>query len=167
MDNKLLKFKEVVDEEIQAYESMGDLYEMKQSILVQGKSDVLWDVDAQIIERANIIRALTLKRKDIARYLGNENLTMSEAIEKAKESNDGLVDSLQSQQVKLKILTKSLTLQENTNMTLIKHGLKMVGKTIDILVEAVMPQAKAGSYDNQGKNIEVDKSLISSVFEEA
>ena len=167
MDNKLLKFKEVVDEEIQAYESMGDLYEIKQSILVQGKSDVLWDVDAQIIERANIIRALTLKRKDIARYLGNENLTMSEAIEKAKESNDGLVDSLQSQQVKLKILTKSLTLQENTNMTLIKHGLKMVGKTIDILVEAVMPQAKAGSYDNQGKNIEVDKSLISSVFEEA
>jgi len=167
MDNKLLKFKEVVDEEIQAYESMGDLYEMKQSILVQGKSDVLWDVDAQIIERANIIRALTLKRKDIARYLGNENLTMSEAIEKAKESNNGLVDSLQSQQVKLKILTKSLTLQENTNMTLIKHGLKMVGKTIDILVEAVMPQAKAGSYDNQGKNIEVDKSLISSVFEEA
>ena len=167
MDNKLLKFKEVVDEEIQAYESMGDLYEMKQSILVQGKSDVLWDVDAQIIERANVIRALTLKRKDIARYLGNENLTMSEAIEKAKESNDGLVDSLQSQQVKLKILTKSLTLQENTNMTLIKHGLKMVGKTIDILVEAVMPQAKAGSYDNQGKNIEVDKSLISSVFEEA
>ena len=167
MDNKLLKFKEIVDEEIQAYESMGDLYEIKQSILVQGKSDVLWDVDAQIIERANIIRALTLKRKDIARYLGNENLTMSEAIEKAKESNDGLVDSLQSQQIKLQILTKSLSLQENTNMTLIKHGLKMVGKTIDILVEAVMPQAKAGSYDNQGKNIEVDKSLISSVFEEA
>lgn len=167
MDNTLLKFKEIIDEEIQAYESMGELYDIKQSLLVQGKSDALWDVDAQIIERANGIRALNKKRKEIAKYLGDENLTMSEAIEKAKESNDLLVDSLQSQQTKLRILTKSLTLKEDTNMTLIKHGLKMVGKTIDIIVEAVMPQAQVGQYNSQGKNIETDKSLISSVVEEA
>jgi len=167
MDNTLLKFKEIIDEEIQAYESMGELYDKKQSILVQGKSDALWDVDAQIIERANMIREINKKRKEIAKYLGDENLTMSEAIEKAKESNDLLVGSLQSQQTKLRIITKSLTLQENTNMTLIKHGLKMVGKTIDIIVEAVMPQAQVGQYNSQGKNIETDKSLISSVVEEA
>ena len=168
MDNRpLLEFKEIIDEEIQAYESMGQLYDIKQSILVQGKSDALWDIDAKIVERANKIRALNKKRKEIARYLGNENLTMSEAIEKAKESNDLLVDSLQSQQTKLRIITKSLTLQENTNMTLIKHGLRMVGKTIDIIVEAVMPQAQVGQYNSHGKSIETDKSLISSVVEEA
>ena len=165
--NTLLKFKEVIDEEIEAYESLGDLYEIKQSLLVQGKSDALWDLDAQIIERANGIRALTRKRKEIAKYLGNEELTMSEAIEKAKESNNALVESFQSQKTKLRILTKSLTLQENTNMTLIKHGLKMVGKTIDIIVEAVMPQAQAGQYNSQGRNVGTDKSLISSVVEEA
>jgi len=167
MDNTLLEFKEIIDEEIQAYESMGELYNIKQSLLVQGKSDALWDIDAQIVERANGIRALNRKRKEIARYLGNENLTMSEAIEKAKESNERLVDSLQSQQTKLRIITKSLTLQENTNMTLIKHGLRMVGKTIDIIIEAVMPQAQAGQYNSHGQSIETDKSLISSVVEEA
>lgn len=167
MDDTILKFKEVIDEEIQAYELMGELYNIKQSLLVQGKSDALWDIDAQIIDRANKIREINKKRKEVAKYLGDENLTISEVIEKAKESGDSLSDTLQSQKTKLRILAKSLTLQEDTNMTLIKHGLKMVGKTIDIIVEAIMPQAQVGQYDKQGHNIETDKSLISSVIEEA
>jgi len=167
MDNTLLKFKEVIDEEIQAYESMGELYNIKQSLLVQGKSDALWDIDARILQRADIIKALSRKRKEVAGYLGNENLTISEAIEKAKAAGDELSETLQSQKTKLRILARSLTLQEDTNMTLVKHGLKMVGKTIDIIVEAIMPQSQTGQYDNHGKNIGTDKSLISSVVEEA
>ena len=139
MDNTLLKFKEVIDEEIQAYESMGELYNIKQSLLVQGKSDALWDIDAKITQSADEIKALSKKRKEVAGYLGNENLTISEAIERAKESGDALTETLQTQKTKLRILARSLTLQEDTNMTLIKHGLKMVGKTIDIIVEAIMP----------------------------
>lgn len=167
MDDMLVKFKDVVDEEILAYESLGDLYTVKQSILVQGKSDALWDIDAQILSKADNIRELNQKRKEIAGYLGNEDLTMSEIIEKAKQANDVLANKLQAQQTKLKILAKSLTLQEDTTQNLIQHGLTMVGKTLDIIVSALLPQVQGGQYNRSGKNIDGDKSLISSVVEEA
>lgn len=167
MDDMLIKFKDVVDEEIQAYESLGELYKIKQSILIQGKSDALWDIDAQIVSKADNIKELNKKRKEIAKYLGDENITMSEIIEKAKEANNALVDKLESQKTKLNLLAKSLTLQEDTNMTLIKHGLTMVGKTLDIIVGAILPQVQAGQYNNHGQSIKTDKSFISSVVEEA
>lgn len=167
MDDILIKFKEVVDEEIQAYESLGELYEIKQSLLVQGKSDALWDVDAQIIARANNIRELGKKRKEVAKYyLGNEDITMSEIIEKAKDANDPLAEKLESQKIKINILAKSLALQEKTNITLVQHGLTMVGKTLDIIVGALLPQVQRGQYDQSGKKVKSDKSLISSISEE-
>lgn len=167
MDDMLIKFKEAVDEEIQAYESLGELYMIKQSILVQGKSDALWDIDAQIVSKVDDIKELNKKRKEVAKYLGDENITMSEIIEKAKEANNTLAGKLESQKTKLNLLAKSLSLQEDTNMTLIKHGLTMVGKTIDIIVGAILPQGQEGQYNNHGKSIKIDKSLISSVVEEA
>lgn len=165
MDDMLVKFKEVIDEEIQAYESLGELYNVKQSILVQGKSDALWDIDAKILLKADKIKEINQKRKEIAKFLGNENLTMSDIIEKAKQANIVLADKLQTQKTKLQILAKSLTLQEDTNMTLVKHGLTMVGKTLDIIVSAIMPHVQGGQYNRSGKSIERDKSLISSVVE--
>lgn len=167
MDDMLIKFKEVVDEEIQAYESLGELYNVKQSILVQGKSDVLWDIDAKIISKTDDIKEINQKRKEIARYLGSEDLTISDVIEKAKKADDILANKLQNQKTKLQILAKSLILQEDTNMTLIKHGLTMVGKTLDIIVGALMPQVQSGQYNSSGKSIDGDKSLISSIIEVA
>jgi len=166
MDDILIKFKEVVDEEIHAYESLGELYEIKQSILVQGKSDALWDIDDQITQRADNIREINKKRKEVAKYLGNEDFTISEIIEKAKEANDSIADNLEAQKIKLRILAKSLSLQEKTNMTLVKHGLVMVGKTLDIIVGALLPQIQTGQYDKQGQSVKSDNSSISSINEE-
>lgn len=166
MNETLVEFKEVIDEEIKAYESLSELYQIKQTILVQRKSDALWDIDAQIVAKADDIKTLNQKRKNVAKYLGNENMTMTEVIEKAKSSNDSIAETLQTQKTKLKILAKSLTLQEKTNMTLIKHGLTMVSKTLNIIVGAFLPQS-AGQYDKKGQNIGTDKSLLSSVVKEA
>lgn len=166
MDDMLIKFEEVVDEEIQAYESLGELYKIKQSLLVQGKSDALWDLDAQILKKAAAIKEITKKRKEVAIYFGNENITLSEIIEKAKEANSKHADKLENQKTKLRILAKSISLQENTNMTLIKHGLTMVGKTIDIIMGALLPEVQSGHYDKQGNSVKSDKSQISSISEE-
>jgi len=166
MDDMLIKFKEVVDEEIQAYESLGELYEIKQSILIQGKSDSLWDIDEKILKRADEIRKLNTKRKEVAKYLGNEDFTISEIIEKAKAANDSIAGNLEAQKSKLNILANSLCLQEKTNITLVKHGLIMVGKTLDIIVGALLPQVQNGQYDKQGQSVKSDKSFLSSINEE-
>lgn len=166
MNDAFLKFNGIIDEEIEAYEALGDLYEIKQSILIQGKSDALWDIDAQIIDKAKDIKELNQKRREIATYIGDENFTLSQVIEKAKESNDLIAKNLETKKSKLQLLAKSLSLQEKTNMTLVKHGLTMVGKTLDIIVGVLAPQTK-GHYDKHGQNINTDKSFISSVVEEA
>lgn len=165
MNDAFLEFNGIIDEEIRAYEALGELYKVKQSILVQGKSDALWDVDAQIIDQANNIKEIGKKRKEVAKYLGNEDLTMSEIINKAKEANNTLAPKLEAQQNKLQLLAKSLTLQEKTNITLVKHGLIMVNKTLDIIVGVLSPQSK-GQYDKNGQDVGTDKSLISSIVEE-
>lgn len=164
MDDMLIKFKDVVDEEIQAYELLGELYKIKQSLLIQGKSDALWDIDAQIIARANNIKALNQKRRDIAKYLGNEDITMSEIIEKAKKADIALAEKLKTQKTQLQILSKSLMLQEDTNINLIKHGLTMVGKTLEIIISAFAP--KGNEYDKAGNNIQLYEEHISSIVEE-
>ena len=164
MDDILIKFQEVIDEEIKAYEKLGELYKLKQSILVQRKVDALWDVDAQIIKEAEDIKSINKKRKDVGKYLGDENITLSAVIEKARKSNDDLANKMENQKTKLKILSKSIALQEKTIMTLIKHGLVMVGKTLDIIVGVISPHSK--QYNQKGHNIDMDKSMISSIVEE-
>ena len=164
MDNTLLKFMNVIDEEIEAYESLGELYDIKQSILIQGKSDALWDVDAQIITKADNIKALSTKRKEVAGYLGDENYTLSEIIEKAKIADKNIANNLEGKRTKIKLLIKSLSLQEKTNMTLIKHGLIMVGKSMEIFISAFSPHTS--HYNKDGKNIESYENHISSIIEE-
>jgi len=160
----LTQFKEAVDEEIKSYEAMEELYKIKQAILVQGKSDVLWEVDEKIVSRMKTLKNLDSQRKEIAKYLGSETLTMSQAIAKAQASNDAIAEKLKTQQTKLKILANSISLYERTNMDLIKHGLIMTGKTINIIVSALLPQSN--QYNKEGKNVENDKFRISSIVEE-
>jgi len=161
----LEQFKETVDKEIKEYEAMDELYKIKQAVLVQGKSDALWDVDAKIVERMNKLKKIARQRKDVARYLGDENLTMSEAIDKAKAANNNIVEKLQSQKTKLNLLSKVISLHEQTNMELIKHGLIMAEKSIQIIFGVVMPAPN--QYDKQGKNVGNEKLQISSVVEDA
>lgn len=164
-NNTLLKFKEAVDEEIIAYEAMEELYKLKQAVLVQCKSDALWGVDAKIVEKMENIKKLSHKRKEAAKYLGDENLTITQVIEKAQNSNDAIAEKLKVQKAKLNVLSNSISLYERTNMDLIKHGLVMVEKTFDIIVNALVP--KPNEYNNQGKNIGNGKMQISSMQEEA
>lgn len=165
MNDALLDFKGIIDEEIQAYEALGELYKVKQSALVSRQTDALWNIDAQIIQSSEFIKELSKKRKEVAKYLGNENITLSEVIEKAKISNDALVESFQIQKTKIGILSKALSLQEKTNLALIKHGLIMVEKTMDIIFGAISPQKQ--QYDKSGHNVKSEENLISSIMEEA
>lgn len=165
MNDVLLNFSEIIDEEIHAYEELGELYKVKQSILVNRQCDALWDIDAKIVQRAESIKELGEKRREVARYLGNEDITLSEVIEKAKAVNESLANNFQSQKNKIGVLSKTISLQETTNMALIKHGLNMVEKTMDIIFGAVAPQNK--QYDKSGNNVKSVENLISSVMEEA
>lgn len=161
----LLQFKEAVDEEIQEYEAMEELYKLKQAVLIQCKADALWGIDEKIVTTMNKIKKINSKRMEAAKYLGNDQLTMTEAINKAQATNDSLADKLKLQKDKLNILSKSIFLYEKTNMDLVKHGLTLVNKKFDIIVNALLPQPN--QYNNLGKNVSNTKIQLSSVQEDA
>lgn len=165
IDNTLTKFEEAIDQEIRAYEEMEELYKIKQAILIQGKSDALWDIDSKIVNNMKNIRNLNSKRKEVAKYLGDENFTISDVINKAKLSNDSIAKNLSDKKVKLNLLSNSLSLYEKTNIDLIKHGLIMVGKKLNIIVNTVLPPPN--QYNSSGKTVGNEKIEISSVVEEA
>src|SRR5574344_1563475 len=162
-EESLAKFKEAVDEEIKVYEEMEDLYKLKQAVLVQCKTDELWDVDAKIVSHIDTVKSLSKKRQEAGKYLGNENITMSEIIEKAMEKNKELAESFKEQKKKLNTLTTSISLYENTNLELIKHGITMTDKKLKIIFDSIVPHAM--QYDSMGKNKESSELEISSVVE--
>lgn len=165
IDNTLTKFEEAVNEEIRAYEEMEELYRLKQAVLIQGKSDALWGVDEKIVDNMKNIKNLNSKRKEAAKYLGDENFTISDVIDKAKLSNDTIAKKLAEQKVKLNVLSSSLSLYEKTNLDLIKHGLIMAGKKLNIIVNTVLPPPN--QYNSSGKTVGNEKIEISSIVEEA
>ena len=161
----LLNFKDTVDEEIKEYETMEELYKLKQAVLIQCKADALWGIDEKIVTTMNKIKHISARRMEAAKYLGDESLTMTAVINKAQSANDAIASKLQLQKNKLNILAKSISMYERTNMDLVKHGLHLVNKRFDIIVNALLPQSN--EYNNMGKNIQNQKAQLSSILEEA
>src|SRR5574344_1061937 len=141
MNDALVEYSEIIEEELHAYEALGDLYSKKEEILVQGNSDALWDIDSKIVEHAKNIKQIEENRQRVALSLGNENITLSEVIEKVKVEDKNLAQKISSQKEKLGALSKKLILQQKTHMSLIEHGLKMVEKTMDIIFNVASPQS--------------------------
>lgn len=165
MNDALLDYNEIIDEEIHAYEALENLYKVKESILIQGKSDALWDIDVRIVEHAKGIKELGQRRREIGQHLGNEEISLSEVIEKAEKVNKELAAKFSNQKKQLNILSKTLVLQQKTHMSLIEHGLTMVEKTMDIIFNVVAPQSQ--QYDKRGHNVQASEGLLSSITEEA
>jgi seryl-tRNA synthetase len=160
----LKSFKEAVDEEIKVYEEMETLYKIKQSVLIQCKTDELWNVDSKIVSQINTVKNLSEKRKNVGKYLGNENITMSEIIEKAMNSNKDLAEEFKVQKKKLNTLTTAISLYENTNLELIKHGLEVTDKKLSIIYNTITPHSN--QYNNNGQKTTATEQNISSVIEE-
>lgn len=164
MNDALLQFNGIIDEEICAYESLKELYCAKERILVEGNSDEIWEIDSKIMAKADEIRTLDQKRGDCSALFGCEKFTISDAIQKASETNTVLSSKFKSQKEKLNILSKELQQKEKNIMALIEHGMTIVDKTIDIIVDMANP--KSQGYNNKGKNVKSSENLISSITEE-
>jgi len=155
----------VFNEIVCAYEKMADLYEEKKDALIKSDTDELMLVDEKIIENYNTMVDLNNERVRIVQQTGAEEMNISEIIEKAEMENSPLVSKFNGYKVKISEVSKRISLLEQTNVELIKHGLEMSNKTLNIIISACAPQA--GGYDKHGKNVQSQSLGISSVCEDA
>lgn len=154
------KYKNIMGEIVSAYETMEELYKIKQEALIEGKCEELGNVDGKILDNNELIKTLNNERVEVS-----NNTPISNIIEMAKNQSNPLEKDFVEVQKKLNSLAKSIGLLETSNMELIKHGLTMADKTLNIIVNAFLPHTS--EYNKLGKSVEKQEIRISSVEEEA
>ncbi len=145
----------ILDDEINLYTEMRNLYTEKKEILIKNNILELTKIDTKIIENYEKIKKIDVLRLDAIKMVGEDILSMSALIEVAEARCPKYAPKLKEQQAKLNNLSSSISLLNLTNMKLIKHGMVITDKKLNIIIEACAP--KGTSYNVKGK--EDDKNL--------
>ncbi len=137
---------EVLDKEINAYTELKELFEEKREILKKAKSDDLGVLDNKILALNNKIKELNNTRKNIGTEITGKECNMSEFIEFAEQNAPDFVKQLEDRKVKICKLIPEITLLNQQNVELLKHGIIITNKMLDTIIDAFSPQ---GSYYNE------------------
>ena len=136
---------EVLDKELKAYTGLKELFSEKRELLKKSRSDDLGVLDNKILALNNKITGLNKNRQKIAEELTGKNANMSEFIEFAQNNAPDYVKPLEERKVKICKLIPEITLLNNQNVELLKHGIIITNKMLESIIDAFAPQ---GSYYN-------------------
>lgn len=157
---------QMLDNTITVYQELLDLYkEKKQALLTPKNNEILRVVDEKILAHINTVKNVNEKREEFCKENDIEPAKISTLIELASKDNNEFEEILSEQKVKINEVAQEIALIEKTNVELIKHGLIMSDKLLDIIISAAMPQTD--NYDMHGKNIDTSELSISSIVEDA
>ena len=136
---------EILDKELKAYIELKDLFAEKREILKKSHSDDLGVLDNKILALNNKITKLNKERENFAVELTGKNCNMSEFISYAEQNFPEFVKQLEERKVKICKLIPEITLLNNQNVELLKHGIIITNKMLETIINAFAPQ---GSYYN-------------------
>ena len=143
-----LEFRKLIttlDKEIEAYEVLKDLFTEKREILKKAQSSDLVEVDNRIIAQSNAITKLNKTRQKLSFDYTNKDCSMSDFIEIIGSENEQYKTELEDRKVKICNIIPEITLLNNQNVELLKHGIIISNKMLESIVDAFAPQ---GSYYN-------------------
>ena len=146
MDKTLFqKLIAILDKEILAYTNLKELFAEKREILKKAKSDDLGVLDNKILALNNNIVELNKSRQNIAQKLMGKDANMSEFIEFSEQEAPEYTEQLKERKVKICNIIPEITLLNNQNVELLKHGIIITNKMLETIIDAFAPQ---GSYYN-------------------
>ena len=140
---------EILDKEINAYSKLKELFEEKKEVLKRAKPDDLGLLDNKILALNNEIVKLNNSRKSLASQMLDENANMSQFIELARQEAPEYAEPLERRKVKICKIIPELTLLNNQNVELLKHGIVMSNKMLETIINAFAPQGS--NYNGAGK----------------
>lgn len=150
MDKKLFKnLIEVLDKELGAYTKLKELFEDKKETLKKSKPDDLGVLDNKILALNNEITKLNESRKNLAIEMVGKDTNMSGFIEFATKEAPEYVEALKERKVKICKIIPELTLLNNQNVELLKHGIIISNKMLETIIDAFAPQGC--NYNGAGK----------------
>ena len=162
---QIQKLENIVDKEIDGYKNIEKLYVDKKEILVKGKSTELFDVDAKIVDTYKSINSYSEMRKNISKALNMPTFSLTDIINNIKEQDAQAAQNLEKKRDEVKELSHRIFELEKINMELLKHGMHVTNKTLEIILRGLKPITE--EYNKNGKNITKDQLEMSSIIEEA
>ena len=154
----------IIDDELEAYTKLRDLFAEKKELLKKSKSDDLGVVDNKILALNGSIVKLNEKRKNLSMELLNKDASMSEFIAFAEANQIDVKDKLEDRKVKICKLFEELALLNNQNVELIKHGIIITNKMLETIVDAFAPQGSI--YNGAGKTTDTHELNMWTINEE-
>lgn len=154
-----------IDEEITCYREIKNLYTDKREILIHGKSDELFNVDARILNTLKSTNNTVAKRIGLLSKLNIKKPNMSEIINFLRQKEPSAVERFEEKKREINELSKSIAKLEKLNLELTKHGINMTNKTLEAILKSVT--ISTNEYDKRGKNIAGENLEMSSIVEEA
>lgn len=154
-----------IDEEINCYKEIKNLYTDKREILIHGKSDELFNVDARILNTLKSANNTVAKRIGLLSKLNIKKPNMSEIINFLRQKEPSAVERFEEKKREINELSKSIAKLEKLNLELTKHGINMTNKTLEAILKSVT--ISTNEYDKRGKNIAGENLEMSSIVEEA
>lgn len=155
----LLELENFINKEIESYSELEYYLVQKKNALINSDLEQLKNIDTSIRETFDKIKRLAEQRlvltgdKKIYDFLFDLK-------------NDINKKRILSKSNKLKNKAKSIKKLDFINTELLKHSMKMVEGTVDVIVSAFKPQVS--SYNNLGRKNDVKSSIsLSSIVEDA
>ena len=152
MENCLKNLIKIIDQEIEAYSRLKELFEEKRDLLKKAKSDDLGVVDNKILATNDSIVKLNGMRKNISMELLGKDGCMSDFISFAEVNFPGQKEALMLRKDKICNISEQLMILNNQNVELIKHGITITDKMLETIVSAFAPQGSI--YNGAGKTTE-------------
>ena len=165
LQEQIKTLENVIDKEIDGYKNIEKLYVDKKEILVKGKSTELFDVDAKIVDTYKSINSYSEMRKNISKALNMPTFSLTDIINNIKEQDAQVAQNLEKKRDEVKELSHRIFELEKINMELLKHGMHVTNKTLEIILRGLKPITE--EYNKNGKNITKDQLEMSSIIEEA
>ena len=153
----------LISEEIELYSTLNNLFEYKRQVLISNSVEDLLSVDEKILNTVDSIKSAVHHRQIITSKLGYMSLNLTQMIELANDIDIYLANEIKESQIQINELIKEIAHKERIIKELIRHGMNLVNKKLNIFSNAT---TIAGDYNSYGQNVQGELGRISSVIEE-
>ena len=166
MIQELIKTLEnIIDKEIDGYKDIEKLYMDKKEILIHGKSEELMNVDEKIMNAYKGLNNSLEARRVVMKSMEMPTFSMTDLINKIKSADEEAAKNFEAKKTEANKLAQRIFELDRINLELIKHGMHVTNKTLEIIIRGLKPITN--EYNQKGQNITKEQLEMSSIIEEA
>lgn len=145
MNKEVFELEKILNQEIEAYLKLEEYIDGKKNYLINNDIEKVKSVDTELEKYNQIVEKLEQKRKQIY----PDNLSLKEIIERIE--NKEQANKISSLRDKLKSILPNIQKQNTINAELLKHSLKIVEKSINIIANVLVPEGSAYNQNGMSK----------------